>query len=113
MDLEQTGKLLAKAALVDNRKVTPEVIVAWAETLHRVPFDQGMWALSRHRATSTDWLQPHHIVAGAREYRKWFEQQKTKQKAIAAAPVRVEPPPPWVREWLDGLKAKDKAVLDG
>lgn len=113
MDMEQTSQLLAKAALVDNRKVTPEVIMAWAEPLRHVPLDAGMWALNRHRATSTEWLIPAHIVAGAREYRKWFRQQQAKQQAIAAAPPRVEPPPPWVREWLDGLKAKDAAVLDG
>lgn len=113
MDIEQTSQLLAKAALVDNRKATDEVILVWAEALRHIPFDAGMWALNRHRATSTDWVQPAHIVAGAREYRKWFAQQQSKQRAIAAAPPRVEPPPAWVREWLDGLKAKDKEVLDG
>jgi hypothetical protein len=113
MDLEQTSQLLAKAALVDNRKVTPEVILAWAEPLRHVPLDAALWALNWHRARSTDWVQPGHITAGAREYRKWFAQQQQKQRAIAAAPPRVEPPPAWVREWLDGLKAKDKAVLDG
>lgn len=113
MDMEQTSQLLAKAALVDNRKVTPEVIMAWAEPLQRIPLDAALWALNRHRATSTEWLIPAHIVAGAREYRKWFAQQQSKQRAIAAAPPRVEPPPAWVREWLDGLKAKDEAVLDG
>lgn len=113
MDMEQTSQLLAKAALVDNRKVTPEVIMAWAEALQHIPFQAGMWALTRHRANSTEWVQPAHIVAGYREWRKWQAQQQSKQRAIEAAPPRVEPPPPWVREWLDGLKKRDEEVLDG
>lgn len=98
---------------MDNRQVTKEVIAAWAELLHRESLQACLWALNWHRSRSTEWLLPAHIVAGCREYRKLLHRQEATQRALTAGSQKVEPPPAWVREWLDGLKAKDEAVLDG
>lgn len=70
MDVKQTGLLLAKIALIENREATSETIWAWHEILADVQFEHGMEALLRHYRNSTESCKPAHIVRGAREVKE-------------------------------------------
>jgi len=70
MDIRETGLLLAKIALVDNRTATNETIMAWQEILAETAFEDAMLALLIHYRTSTEWVRPAHIVQGAAAVRK-------------------------------------------
>ena len=70
MEIRETGLLLAKIALIDNRTATNETIMAWHEILQDIAFEDAMLALLIHYRTSTDWVRPAHIVQGALAIRK-------------------------------------------
>jgi hypothetical protein len=67
MDIKQTGLILAKIALIENRAATNETIRAWHEILEDINFEDAMEALVRHYRNSSDACKPAHIVRGARE----------------------------------------------
>jgi hypothetical protein len=58
-------KLLIRASLVDGRPVDESgaTAQAWAGILEHLPLDRCIDALNRHYATSTDRIQPAHIIA--------------------------------------------------
>jgi len=62
MDLRQTGQLLVRASVVDNRRVEEETIHAWHEVLADVDYTDAVDALLEHRRTSTEYLLPAHIT---------------------------------------------------
>jgi len=66
VDITQTGMLLAKIALLENREATNETILAWQEILDDVDFDDAMEALVQHYRHSTESCKPAHVVRGAR-----------------------------------------------
>lgn len=67
MTLQETGFLLAKIALVENRTATNEQIRAWHEILQDVNYQDAMEALLRHYRNSSESCKPTHIYKGARE----------------------------------------------
>jgi hypothetical protein len=66
MEIRETAQLLAKAALVDNRQVAPETVLAWHEAIGGISYDVALEALTRHRRTSSDYLMPAHILNHAK-----------------------------------------------
>lgn len=69
MNIQETGLLLAKIALIENRSATNEMILAWTELLHDVDYEDARDALIRHYRHSTDAVKPAHIIRGAKEIR--------------------------------------------
>ena len=68
MNRTETQALLKQIAVIDNRKVTPEVIEAWHGIVGVIPFDIANEALTLARKDATiNWLEPRHIVAWAKE----------------------------------------------
>lgn len=64
----ETKQLLDQIAVIDNRRITPEVIEAWHEIVGVIPFDIAKEALLLARKDSTiNWLEPRHLVAWAKE----------------------------------------------
>ena len=68
MNLEQTGDVLAKVKVGDNREVDAKgyMIREWHHVLGHLPVDVVMEAVRMHRANSTEYLGTAHIVANAR-----------------------------------------------
>lgn len=62
MNKAETAKLLAVASAVDNRNVTPPMVEAWHEAVWSVSYEDARLALAQHRRSSTEYLQPAHIV---------------------------------------------------
>lgn len=70
MNISETGLLLAKIALLENRQATNETIMAWAEILDRVELSHAMEALKKHYQQSTEAVKPAHIIRLAREIKE-------------------------------------------
>lgn len=63
--------LLSWASATDNREVTPEASIAWADALDdHVTLEDGKAAITAHRRSSTDWLMPLHVNTEVRRIRK-------------------------------------------
>jgi hypothetical protein len=66
LDIRETGILLAKMSLIDNRQASVETIRVWQEILADTKLEDAMEALMRHWRTSDQYIRPVHIVEGAR-----------------------------------------------
>lgn len=106
MNAEETGRVLAKAASYDRRKIGEAEVIAWLQALGDLPFRDCEAAVIAHYADSTEWLLPAHIRRRVRE----AQLQRMQDTEI--------PPPP--RELLDNppayraaLRAAAVAIRDG
>jgi hypothetical protein len=78
MDIKQTGVILAKIALIENREATNETILAWHEILVEVNYEDALEALVQHYRYSTESCKPAHIIKGARAIK-----EEKKKKVIS------------------------------
>lgn len=67
MNLEETSKVLAMIALVENRKFTDEQIAAWQSLLQDIEVNHAGEAVKRHYQQSTEMIKPAHIFKLAKE----------------------------------------------
>lgn len=88
MTPDQTKMILAKAALIDNRTVDLAVIKAWHEVVGHLDYRDAMAGLDAHRAESTDYLMPAHLIAQAKKARRLREVNESRQRAIEVARER-------------------------
>lgn len=63
MTIDEVAKVLAKVQLVDNREVTRLVILEWQDLIGDLDYSEAIEAVREHRRTSTEYLQPAHLVA--------------------------------------------------
>lgn len=104
MKRSETAKLLAKAALIDNRTVDDMTVEAWWEALQGVDPRDAFAALALHRQRSTEWVQPAHIVSLAREARRDRERAEAVEAARRALPPPpIRPAPVWFTEFRANL----------
>lgn len=107
-------KLLVGANAIDPRvQVNAPTAALWSRRLMGYPFNQAWAALEIYYDRDVEYRPPIDPPALRKIIQAEQTRAQAKQRAIEAAPARATPPPPWVREWLDGLKARDKKVLDG
>jgi len=62
MNLQETAKLLARAQLIDNRRIDEAVILEWHQYVADIALPVALEALTLHRQESTEYLVPAHIV---------------------------------------------------
>lgn len=101
MQESETAKILAKAALIDNRHIDRETVKAWHEIIGGIDFDVALAALTIHRRTSTEYLMPAHIIANLRRARD--ERAIEANRLRALDPPRPQPRtkmPDWFRDKL-------------
>lgn len=67
MNLEETSKILAMIALVENRKFTDEQIAAWQVVLNDIQFAHANQAVVRYFQSNTEMVKPAHIYRLAKE----------------------------------------------
>lgn len=75
MNIQDTAAVLAKAQLVDNRQISELVIREWHDAIGHLNYADAIEAVTNHRRDSTDYLQPAHVVAGARRVREAIDRQ--------------------------------------
>lgn len=108
MNLSEVSMLLAKAALIDNRTIDPNIVRAWHEAIGHHDAADAMAALYRHRQTSTDWLEPAHINALVPVVRRERMRDGLLDRARRALPPPpAQGPPEWFRERA-GLRTPDE-----
>ncbi|QTF71258.1 hypothetical protein [Arthrobacter woluwensis] len=90
MNKGDTARLLSKAALVDNRIISPETVEAWHEIVGHLDYRLALEALRIHRTTATDYLMPAHIIANTCKAREELELADRKQRAIEP-PKELDP----------------------
>lgn len=66
MNIAETAKVLAKIQLGDNREVSDLVVQEWHDTIGFLNFEDAIEAVRLHRQSSSKYLMPAHVVAGAR-----------------------------------------------
>lgn len=68
MNLSEARKLLEEVAVVDNRKLTPELVSAWHKYAGHVDYKVAERALVlARRDASIGYLEPKHIIAKVRD----------------------------------------------
>lgn len=77
-------RLLAVISTFDNRRVEESTIAAWSAVFAGTPWTlaQAREAVVRHVRTSTDYLQPAHVIAGARIVRDEEDREERRQRAL-------------------------------
>lgn len=70
MNIQETGRVLAKAAAIDNRDVGEMAVLAWHEALEDIDYMPALRAVTEHRRTSDEYLLPIHIRRIVSEQRK-------------------------------------------
>jgi hypothetical protein len=90
VDLDQTKRVLAKIALIDNRTADLAVLHAWHETIGHLDYRDALRAVTMHRQRSTEYLQPAHIIRMAAEAKREREIAEARERARHALPA---PPP--------------------
>ena len=107
MTPEETGKLLARAALIDNRKVDTPTVIAWHQIVGDLRYADCEQAVIGHYAETREWIMPADIRIRVKEARH--------QRIKDAGGVPAPPP-----ELLDdpaaysaALQAAATALADG
>jgi len=67
LNIEETAKILAMIALIENRKFTDEQIAAWQVLLKDINVDHASQAVVRHYQGQTDQIKPAHIFKLSKE----------------------------------------------
>lgn len=99
MNATETGKLLAFAALYDNRKVSDPDVIAWLKAIGDLPYADAEAAVAAHYGTTTERIMPGHIRQGVRRIR---------EERLARTPL--PPPPP---ELADDPARYKRAIAEG
>ena len=106
MNAEETGRLLAKCASYDRRKIGEAEVIAWLQVLGDLNYRDCEAAVVGHYTEITDWIMPAHVRQRVRAIRDRRLQD-----------TEIPPPPP---ELLDdpaaysaALHAAAVAIADG
>jgi len=108
MNRSEAATLLALAAARDRRTIGDVDVLAWAEDLADVGFEEARQALGRHFRESEDWLMPVHIRAHVKRIRE--EQQRRRRSRNLALPSRYESDASRTARIKDGVAACRAAI---
>ena len=112
MNEPEMKKLLIGANAIDPRvQVNAPTAGLWSRRLLEYPFAQAWAALEIYYDRDVEYRPPVDPPALRKIIQAESTRAEAKRLAITAGPVKHEPPPAWVREWLDGLKKRDAAAL--
>ena len=67
MNIEDTSKVLAMIALLENRKFTDEQIAAWQLILRDIDFQHASQAVTKYYQNQTEQIKPAHIYRLAKD----------------------------------------------
>jgi hypothetical protein len=81
MTPDEVTFLLGRVQGYDNRDVTPQNTLVWAEALEKVPYGLAVQAVQRHFTSSPGvYLEVGHVIQGARKI--FDEEKREKVKAV-------------------------------
>jgi len=67
LNIEETSKVLAMIALIENRKFTDEQIAAWQVLLKDIDSAHASEAVVKYYQTNTEQIKPAHVYRLAKE----------------------------------------------
>ena len=109
MNLEQTARVLAKAAAFDFRTVGETDVRAWHEAIGDLDAEEALAAVSRWYRDRADRLMPSHL----REAVKLLRAERRKAERVAAAESAMPPgEEPARRLWAE-LEPEERERLSG
>jgi hypothetical protein len=86
MNVSETATLLGKIQVGDNREVSDVVVAEWHDTINYLRFDDAVEAVRLHRRSSTEYLSPAHVVAGAKAIARQRAAQGLPEASVGSAP---------------------------
>ncbi len=89
MTPDEVAVVLSKAALVDNRTIGEEEVMAWHEIVHRLDLNDALIAVARHYAETRDRLMPADLIRHARIVRDERQRLDAKHE-VRELPSRYE-----------------------
>lgn len=104
MERSEVVILLTRVGLVDGRKPQPEQVEVWFEIVGDLSLEDALEALAHHRRTSTEWVQPAHIVGVAKVLR---DRRRDRERREQDARRRRDETPP------EPLSVEEKRRLNG
>lgn len=93
MNKLETKTIIDRVAILDNRKVTPEVIEAWHSVIGSIPFEIAQEALKLAQQDSTiKYLEPRHVYGWAKEaaFRLDRQSRPVEPDIVSAPPPRCK-----------------------
>jgi hypothetical protein len=83
MNLNETKRLLAQIAAIDNRKLSEEAAIGWQKIIGHIPADIAEEALKlAQQDTSIRYLEPRHIVGWAKEAAFRLDRNKPREAEV-------------------------------
>src|SRR5690349_10856427 len=104
MNTQEAAALLAIAAAFDNRKPDPDAAKAWSVALDGFRFEDCRDVIVAHYRATTEWLMPHHVIAGVRKIRD----TRLRQAGDLTPPPGLDP-----IETVAWLAEAERRVADG
>lgn len=92
MNRQETAQVLTKIQLGDNRQVDRLVLEYWVESIGELDYEDAQAAVLMHRRERPGvWLEPGHVVAGARRAREAREREERKRRpALEPAQITLD-----------------------
>jgi hypothetical protein len=89
---QEVAQVLTKIQLLDNRQVDGATLAAWFELIGGLEFADALEGVNLHRLEQPGkWLEPGHVVAGARRAKDVREREARRQRpAIVPAPFTFD-----------------------
>lgn len=106
MNAEETGRVLAKCASYDRRKIGDADVIAWFQVLGDLPYNDCIAAVVAHYTDSTDWIMPAHVRRRVRDIRD----ARLEATEVPEPPRELAGNPP---AWRAALRAGRLAIADG
>jgi len=102
MNHEEVAKILAEAALCDNRHVDDLMIVQWHRIIGHLPYDDTSQAVVDHFAQTDDYLKPIDLIRRVKAAR---------ERRLTAAPLPAPSPEPG--QYLNQIRGVIHQVASG
>jgi hypothetical protein len=103
MKRSEVGELLTAIASTDNRTIGMLDVDTWHAILPAgMPLREAMAAVVNHRRTSTEWLQPKHIIDAVADVRR----DRLRRAGIPPIPSDLDQSTErlWSRTWCAAVK---------
>jgi len=107
MNRQEVAMVLAKISIVDKRQVDTLTLDAWVELIGDLDVQDCLDAVAEHFRSSTVYLLPAHVRAGAaaRAKARWARQSQDERLGIDA--TQLKPMPPQFKELLRSVGRPD------
>lgn len=111
MNVHEVAQVVTKIQLGDNRQVDRLVLAEWEDAIGHLPFQDAIEAVRLHRQESTDYLQPAHVVAGARRVRAYRNAAPVIGPALGTGSPKPHNLKALVRAWNDPAEFRVQAAI--